>query len=681
MEKRISLIVLTLLIMFASMSVHAQHPFTVFQGGSVVAADGTFTFTATQAGNPVTVTFTIVNMIPSTYNLNGIDISGSDAGSFTLTPPPSMTLNNGGSLDFQVTFNPQRAPDTHTATLSISYDHEPDGAIQEGSPPVIADNGDYDIYLEGPALNTPPWISKIPNQVIKEDTKTDTIWFQIGDVDKSAYNLSVYARSTKQAVIPNDNIALFENGDWRSCVITPAPDQVGNILIEMYVDDASASTYTLFRVNVLPVNDPPVISDIPNQTILEDGFAGPLPFTIGDIDNDIADLTLSGSSDNAILIPLGNITFGTIPGAMKGDEIIAASAGRTVTITPAPNQFGTANVVITVSDGTDTSSDTVVVTVNPVNDAPDVAGIPDVSFNEDSTASIDLDGYVTDADNDTTELTWTVADLDTGSTLAKNAIAVKLGIEVTAVIDPTTHVATFTAVTNYNGAGGTFVFTATDPGGLSDQDTSLVTIDAVNDPPRFIAPLPPVALVQGDSVGIPLVLLYPLVEDVETPDSLLIWSIESHPHLVPVITADSVKIVAPLTYAGTDTLTVTVSDGSLTDTADLIVTVTPSNTAPDKKSGGFKIGSMSPDKFGLDHNYPNPFNPQTTISYSVPQETHVQIVIYNMTGQVMETLVDGIVESGYYTVQWNAAGVPSGIYFYSIRTPEFTQVRKCMLMK
>lgn len=683
MKARHILIAVTLVLIAGTMSAHAQgvHPFTVSQGGVDIPDDGSFSFTATQAGNPETVTFTITNKFDAAYPLSSITVTGHDASSFTVTPPSSMTLPALGTLNFQVTFDPQRAPDTHTAVLVITYPAAPLAANKEGGPPDIISNLTYDFNLNGPAINTPPWISRVPNQVINEDTKTDTIWFQIGDVDKSAYNLSVYARSTDKDVIPDDNIELFENGDWRAMVITPAPDQNGNILIELYVDDASASTYILFRVNVLPVNDAPTITDIPDQTIPEDGSAGPVAFTIGDIDNDIADLVVTGSSDNSALIPAGNIMFGTVPGAVRGDEIPLATAGRTVTITPAANQFGTANVVVTVSDGTDSTSDTVVVTVTPVNDAPDVAGIPDISFDEDSTASIDLDGYVTDVDNDTTEMTWTVADLDTVPTLAKNAVMVTLGIEVTAVIDPTTHVATFTAVENYNGAGGTFVFTATDPGGLSDQDTSVVTIDPVNDPPRFVAPLPPVTLVQGDSVGIPLVLLYPLVEDVETPDSLLTWSIESHPHLVPEITADSVKIVAPLTYAGTDTLTVTVSDGSLTDTADLIVTVTPTGASPDLTSTGMDGHGNNPTKFNLDQNYPNPFNPSTTITYGIPTQTHVQIVVYNMTGQVIKTLVDGTVDSGYHTVQWDAAGVPSGIYFYSIQTPEFTQVRKCMLMK
>jgi hypothetical protein len=71
-----------------------------------------------------------------------------------------------------------------------------------------------------------------------------------------------------------------------------------------------------------------------------------------------------------------------------------------------------------------------------------------------------------------------------------------------------------------------------------------------------------------------------------------------------------------------------------------------------------------PQKFALYQNYPNPFNPSTTISYDLPQRARVKLAIYNLLGQEVATLVDGEQEPGRYNINFDASGLPSGIYFY-----------------
>jgi plastocyanin len=88
-----------------------------------------------------------------------------------------------------------------------------------------------------------------------------------------------------------------------------------------------------------------------------------------------------------------------------------------------------------------------------------------------------------------------------------------------------------------------------------------------------------------------------------------------------------------------------------------------------------------PAQFELAQNYPNPFNAQTAIEYSLPNESHVRIVIYNLLGRVMETVVDRTEPAGIHRAVWDAADVPTGVYFYRIEAGEFTQTRKMLLMK
>jgi len=88
-----------------------------------------------------------------------------------------------------------------------------------------------------------------------------------------------------------------------------------------------------------------------------------------------------------------------------------------------------------------------------------------------------------------------------------------------------------------------------------------------------------------------------------------------------------------------------------------------------------------PDEFILNQNYPNPFNPFTTIQYQLPYSTKVNISIYNIMGQLVETLVDEYKEAGYYSVFWNAIHVSSGMYFYKIVAGDFSDVKKCVILK
>jgi len=88
-----------------------------------------------------------------------------------------------------------------------------------------------------------------------------------------------------------------------------------------------------------------------------------------------------------------------------------------------------------------------------------------------------------------------------------------------------------------------------------------------------------------------------------------------------------------------------------------------------------------PGEFALRQNYPNPFNPQTTIQYQLPEGGNVKLQVFDLTGRLIQILVDENKQAGEYIVTWNAQNVSSGIYFYQLHTEGFTSVKKCVKLK
>ena len=93
------------------------------------------------------------------------------------------------------------------------------------------------------------------------------------------------------------------------------------------------------------------------------------------------------------------------------------------------------------------------------------------------------------------------------------------------------------------------------------------------------------------------------------------------------------------------------------------------------------FSTRSPDQYILHRNYPNPFNARTTISFTIPEDGYVSLVIYNSLGEEIITLIEGEITAGRCQFQWNAAGMSSGVYFCYLKTPNFTSVRKMMLLR
>jgi hypothetical protein len=126
---------------------------------------------------------------------------------------------------------------------------------------------------------------------------------------------------------------------------------------------------------------------------------------------------------------------------------------------------------------------------------------------------------------------------------------------------------------------------------------------------------------------------------------------------------DNLSTVVVLTDIG--------NNGTIDDTLYL------NNTVDVKDEGSL----ISPKEYQLAQNYPNPFNPTTKISYSIPQRGIVTLKVYDILGNEVSTLVNEEQSAGNYEVDFNAARLSSGIYFYKLQTENFVETKKMILLK
>lgn len=202
------------------------------------------------------------------------------------------------------------------------------------------------------AGNTPPTISDIPSRSINEDSATSVIPFTIGDAQTAAANLVVTATSSNLTKVPLTGITLGGSGANRTIQVTPAQNQFGQSAITVTVTDAiGLSVSDSFIVTINAVNDAPSISVIPNQFTDVNTGTSTVPFIVDDVDTAPATLTVSATSSNQSLVPDANILLG------------GTDTSRTVSVSPAAHQLGSATVTVTVSDGLLSSSSAFALTV------------------------------------------------------------------------------------------------------------------------------------------------------------------------------------------------------------------------------------------------------------------------------------------------------------------------------
>lgn len=94
-----------------------------------------------------------------------------------------------------------------------------------------------------------------------------------------------------------------------------------------------------------------------------------------------------------------------------------------------------------------------------------------------------------------------------------------------------------------------------------------------------------------------------------------------------------------------------------------------------------QTNNLIPEQYNLEQNYPNPFNPETSIRFSIPKREFVSLKIFNSLGQEIASILNRELETGSYNVKFDARGLTSGVYFYSIQAGNFVQTKKMTLLR
>ncbi|HCN24209.1 MAG TPA: hypothetical protein DIS65_02410, partial [Candidatus Marinimicrobia bacterium] len=330
-----------------------------------------------------------------------------------LVPADSIIIDPAG---------PFAADETITVTLKPSLD-------QYGVTSIILEVIDDDSSKESRDLtftvmnvNDAPVIADIGNQETWEDQALQ-ITLNVTDVDHDYGAIVINANESENSDIVDINV------DGNVLTLSPVSDSTGTAIISVTANDGvNGSDPMVFSLEILNINDLPTIDGIPGSGEISGTEDMPKVFSITPLDPDPQDfLTLSVSTDNPVLFPEGSIAIDPVTDV--------SGVVREIVFSPAANQSGSADVMILVTDGSETVSEQVLLTVDPANDAPIITPIPDHSttIGEDysyTVTAIDIEGSVLDysftpgyqppdgmeIDNLNGEITWTSGNDDVGST-------------------------------------------------------------------------------------------------------------------------------------------------------------------------------------------------------------------------------------------------------------------------
>ncbi len=468
--------------------------------------------------------------------------------------------------------------------------------------------------------NEPPVVSDIPDQSVAEGSAFATINLDdfVADPDHLDNQLTWTVTGEEDVtVVITDRVATITADD---------PEWSGTDLVTFTATDPegeSDSDDVTFEVTA--VNDPPVVDEIPHQSIMEDQS-----FAQIDLDDYVAD---PDDLDNTLIW------------TVTGDAQVSVDiTDRVATVTVLDPEWNGADwVIFTVADPDGLEdSDTVRFHVAGINDAPVVSGMPDFEVAEgDFEETIILDDFVADPDDDDTLIVWTVQGANNIMVNIANRIAT-----ITPGADPM-----------WNGTD-TLVFTATDTSGASDTDTSLFTVVAINNAPTVNIPIPD-TMVMADQAFL-FVLDSNTFVDSDQGDSLAYSAVISKGGATP---AWITFTPATMTFSGTPALAdtgmvevvVTATDDSLASVADTFMIEVTST-----------VGVVNPLE-GLELNlYPNPNDGRFVIESDMLELKDVVLEIFNERGQLVwnRKIMDGF---GTLRESVDMSDAAEGLYLLRIR--------------
>ncbi len=404
------------------------------------------------------------------------------------------------------------------------------------------------------AVNDPPVVTNIPDQTIAEGSSFTTINLDnyVSDVDNIDAQMTwTYSGNSQLTVSIVSRVATITipNADWygSETITFKATDPGG-----LWDDDPATFTVT-------NINDAPVVTNIPDQTIAEGSMFSTIILDnyVSDVDNTDAQMTWTYSGNSQLTVSIVN---------------------RVATITtPNSDWNGAETITFKATDpGGLWDDDPATFTVTAVNDAPIVSDIPDQTVAEGSTfTSISLDNYVSDVDNTDAQMTWTYS----GNSQL--------------IVSIVNRVATIT-IPNADWYGSeTITFRATDPGGLWDDDPATFTVTNVNDAP-VVSDIPSQTIAEGSAFT--TINLDNYVSDIDNPDSQMTWTYSGNVELIVSIVNRVATITTPnADWYGAETITFKATDpGGLWDDDPATFTVTAVNDPPVANSDSYNTNENTP---------------------------------------------------------------------------------------
>ncbi len=422
-------------------------------GGTVINEDTEATFS-----------FTMGDVDTRTRNLT---LSATSANT-TLVPDQNISIS-GTDADRTVTISPH-GYGTADITVKVS-----DGSLEDETTFTVT-------------VNARPLISGPGDNPTTDEDKEADFFFGVSDPDDFSDSLTLTAVSDDPLLIPNNtrHIQFSGSGESRRLTITPGADQFGQAEVTVTVsDDNGAQRETRFFLTVKPINDPPTVSWIGPQQSEEDGWTDKIAFTVTDVEG--GSLTLKAASGNLNLIPDSNDNI-RMDGFGGTNYPIYAEPGVPIpvdlTLLPASNQYGTADITISATDAQDaTEIIRFPLTIGSVNDPPSISDIGNQTTDEDVTL-YDISFTVTDSDPDTLTLSVSSDNPELIPPANIRIIGVNADNQIRVQRDiPTSLNLAFTPVPDQSGTAEITV--NVDDGTATATDTFVLTVEPVNDPPEI----------------------------------------------------------------------------------------------------------------------------------------------------------------------------------------------------
>ena len=482
-------------------------------------------------------------------------------------------------------------------------------------------------------VNFPPVISPLPQLTFAED---DTLihqisdWFNfVDDPDDPDNTLSYIVESGSNVIASSGNLVYFFY----------APENwFGQDTLQLIVSDGFLSDTSDLYFSVVTVNDTPVIVSFPDTVAVQDLLYSYQVIAVDPDSGDVLSYFLTTAPNFLSIDTTSGLISGTPTNADTGVHAV------TIRVVDSFNAADTQSFLLIVSD---------------VNFPPVISPLPQLTFAEDDTLIHQISdwfNFVDDPDDPDNTLSYIV---ESGS----NVIASSGNL-----------VYFFYAPQNWFGQD-TLQLLVSD-GFLSDTSDLYVSVSSVNDTPVVL--LPDSVIFSIDTSA--SILLWNYVNDIEIPDSLLNMQFsKSNDSLLHNYDSTSgiITFSAQTGFWGIVYFNVTVIDDSGAFDMDTLI-IKVENVITNIED---LLAEKLPMSFSLSQNYPNPFNSITTIEFALPKTEYVRLILYNILGKEVASLVSRQLLPGNYKYTWDVSNLSSGIYYYKIEAGVFQQVRKMVLLK